>query len=216
MTATNRRILIVDDEEIVRKSCIRILSSKDYALETANDGSDALKKLKTSFFDLALTDLIMPNITGMELLKEIKKEWNETEVIIITGYATFKTAVEALKYGAYDYIEKPFTPDVLINVVERCLEKKGLMEENLRLKESLNAIGGLQKMRDDVPKTLEELKMKKKDLRFKSVEEIEKDFLLNTLERNNWNISKAAREVGMQRTNLHALMKKYNISKIKG
>jgi DNA-binding NtrC family response regulator len=144
MTLINPGILIVDDEEIVRKSCVRILSSQGYNLESVKNGSEVLKKLQSESFDLVLADLVMPDITGIDLLKKIKEEWPETEVIIITGYGTVKTAVDALKYGAYDFIEKPFTPEVLINSVERCLEKKKLEVENIRLRQEINALYSLE------------------------------------------------------------------------
>lgn len=143
MTLINPGILIVDDEDIVRKSCVRILSPQGYNLETAKNGSEAVKKLQNESFDLVLADLVMPDITGIDLLKKIKEEWTETEVIIITGYGTVKTAVDALKYGAYDFIEKPFTPEALLNSVERCLEKKKLELENIRLRQEINALYSL-------------------------------------------------------------------------
>lgn len=143
MTLINPGILIVDDEEIVRKSCVRILSPEGYNLETAKNAGEALEKLQDEPFDLVLADLIMPDITGIDLLKKIKEEWPETEVIIITGYGTVKTAVDALKYGAYDFIEKPFTPEVLLNSVGRCLEKKKLVVENIRLRQEINALYSL-------------------------------------------------------------------------
>ena len=137
-------ILIVDDEEIVRSSCVRILSSDGYRLDTAADGNEALKKLQGGAFDLVLTDLMMPGMTGIDLLRQVKEEWPDTEVIVITGYGTVKTAVDALKYGAYDYIEKPFTPEALQHVVERCLEKKRLLFENIRLRQEVGALYSLE------------------------------------------------------------------------
>jgi DNA-binding NtrC family response regulator len=143
MTLFNPGILIVDDEDIVRKSCVRILSPQGYNLETAKNACEAVKKLQNESFDLVLADLVMPDVTGIDLLKKIKEDWPETEVIIITGYGTVKTAVDALKYGAYDFIEKPFTPEVLLNSVERCLEKKKLELENIRLRQEINALYSL-------------------------------------------------------------------------
>ncbi len=143
MTFLNPAILIVDDEEIVRSSCLRILSSEPYMLDTAEDVGSALEKLQKTPFDLVLADLMMPGAGGMELLKKIKEEQAETDVIIITGYGTVKTAIEALQYGAYDFIEKPFTPEVLLNAVARCLEKKRLLLENMRLRREINALYSL-------------------------------------------------------------------------
>jgi DNA-binding NtrC family response regulator len=143
MTLINPSILIVDDEDIVRNSCVRILSPEGYVLDTAKNGREAINALTKRSYDLVLTDLLMPEMTGIELLKRIKEDWPETEAIIITGYGTVQTAVEALKYGAYDYIEKPFTPDSLLNAVGRCLEKRKLLAENIRLKQEINALYSL-------------------------------------------------------------------------
>ncbi|MBZ0157420.1 MAG: sigma-54 dependent transcriptional regulator [Alphaproteobacteria bacterium] len=140
----NPRLLIVDDEEIVRKSCEKVLSPQGYTLETATSGTDALQRLQEACFDLVLTDLMMPDMSGIDLLKKAKEGWPDTEVILITGYGTVATAVDALKYGAYDYIEKPFTPEVLLNAVERCLEKRKLQIENVRLKQEINAFYSLE------------------------------------------------------------------------
>jgi DNA-binding NtrC family response regulator len=143
VTLLNPSILIVDDEEIVRSSCLRILSAEDYTLDIAESAGSALEKMRETHFDLVLTDIIMPGTTGLDLLKKIKEEQPETDVIIITGYGTVKTAIEALQYGAYDFIEKPFTPEVLLNAVSRCLEKKRLLLENIRLKREINALYSL-------------------------------------------------------------------------
>jgi len=135
-------VLVIDDEEIIRTSAKRIL--KDYAVSTAPSGKAGLKEIQQKNFDLVLTDLRMPDIDGLEVLKQVKEIAPETEVIIITGYGTIKTAVEALKHGAYDYIEKPFTPEGLQNVVSRCLESKRLLIENLRLRKEVHALYSLE------------------------------------------------------------------------
>ncbi|MFO0751966.1 MAG: sigma-54 dependent transcriptional regulator [Thermodesulfovibrionales bacterium] len=140
----NPRLLIVDDEEIVRKSCLKVLAPRSYTLDTAASGAEALQKLQEACFDLVLTDLMMSDMSGIDLLRKAKEEWPDTEVILITGYGTVATAVDALKYGAYDYIEKPFTPEVLLNAVERCLEKRKLQIENVRLKQEINAFYSLE------------------------------------------------------------------------
>lgn len=144
MTADRASILVVDDEEIVRTSCRRILSREDYLLETAGNGEEALGKLGAGHFDLVLTDLSMPDLNGLALLKKIKEYDPAIEVIIVTGYGSVSTAVEALKFGAYDYIEKPFTPEALLNAVGRCLEKKRLILENLRLKQEISSLYSLE------------------------------------------------------------------------
>ncbi len=116
------KILIVDDEDIVLKSCLRVLQKLDYEIETAYSGQTALDNLEKNKYDIVVTDLMMPGMDGMQLLKEIKKRYPEVMVITLTGYATVETARQALKAGAFDYIPKPFTPDELRNVIENAVK----------------------------------------------------------------------------------------------
>ncbi|NTU43158.1 MAG: sigma-54-dependent Fis family transcriptional regulator [Nitrospirales bacterium] len=146
MTLISPQILVVDDEDIVRQSCLRVLGPEGYGIDTVENVAQALERLREKHYDLVLTDLLMPGVTGIDLLRDIREDWPDTEVIIITGYGTVKTAVDALKYGAYDYIEKPFTPEELVNVVGRCLEKKRLIIENMRLRHDISALYSLEKI----------------------------------------------------------------------
>jgi DNA-binding NtrC family response regulator len=118
------KILVVDDEDIVRTSCNRTLSPEGYEVRLAKNGAEGLKMASEERFDLVLTDLKMPDMDGIEVLRIIKEQWPETAVIIVTGYQTVDTAVKAIKLGAYDYIEKPFTPDALITAVREALTNK--------------------------------------------------------------------------------------------
>lgn len=118
------KILVIDDEDIVRTSCSRTLCPEGYEVKLAKNGAEGLKFANEERFDLVLTDLKMPDIDGIEVLRMIKEKWPETEVIIVTGYQTVDTAVKAIKFGAYDYIEKPFTPDGLIAAVIEALSNR--------------------------------------------------------------------------------------------
>lgn len=118
------RILVVDDEDIVRTSCSRTLSPEGYEVRLAKNGVEGLKMASEERFDLVLTDLKMPDMDGIEVLRIIKEKWPETAVIIVTGYQTVDTAVKAIKLGAYDYIEKPFTPDALISAVDEAMANR--------------------------------------------------------------------------------------------
>lgn len=111
------KILVIDDEDIVRLSCSRTLVPEGYELKMAKNGQEGIKMLEEESFDLVLTDLKMPNMDGIEVLGTIKEKWPKTDVVIVTGYQTVETAVKAIKLGAFDYIEKPFTPDTLIATV---------------------------------------------------------------------------------------------------
>lgn len=138
------RILVVDDDPVILSSAQKILSGEGYEIAIARDGPTAIKILEETPFDLVLTDLRMPEMDGIELLKRIKGFLPSTEVIIITGFGTIKSAVEALRYGAYDYIEKPFTPEHLINTVAGCLERKKLFMENIELKRQVQGLYRLE------------------------------------------------------------------------
>lgn len=118
------RILVIDDEDIIRTSCSRTLSPEGYEVKAVKSGFDGFKLLEEEQFDLVLTDLKMPEIDGIEILRRIKGKWPSVEVIIITGYQTVDTAVKAIKLGAFDYLEKPFTPDGLLSSVAKALAHK--------------------------------------------------------------------------------------------
>lgn len=118
------KILVIDDEDIVRTSCNRALTPEGYEVKMARNGLDGLKMASEERFDVVLTDLKMPDMDGIEVLRRIKEEWPEIEVIIITGYQTVDTAVKSIKLGAFDYIEKPFTPDAIGAAVSKAMEHK--------------------------------------------------------------------------------------------
>jgi PAS domain S-box-containing protein len=128
--ASGARILVVDDEQIMREGCIRILSKEDWEVVTAENGEAGLKAMEEGDgFDVVLLDLMMPGISGMEVLEAVQRVDASLLVIVITGYATVESAVEAMKKGAYDFVPKPFTPDQLRIVVKRALDKRALQRE---------------------------------------------------------------------------------------
>jgi DNA-binding NtrC family response regulator len=137
MRVANPKILVIDDEMIVCESCKRILEEDGYEVETALSGREAFDKMKESPFDIIITDLKMPEIDGMEVLRTFRKEYPDAIVIMITGFSTVETAVEAMKLGAFDYIPKPFTPDEVSIVVKKAIEKKNLVLENIYLRQEL-------------------------------------------------------------------------------
>jgi DNA-binding NtrC family response regulator len=152
---SNVRILVVDDEMIVCESCKRILEEEEYEVETALSGKEAFEKMKANPFDIVITDLKMPGIDGMEVLRTFRKEYPDSIIIMITGFSTVETAVEAIKLGAFDYIPKPFTPDEVSIVVKKAIEKKNLILENVYLRQELqekygfhNIVGKSKKMQE--------------------------------------------------------------------
>ena len=136
-------ILVIDDEPVVCKSCLRILSGEGYDVRTVLTGAQGLECAGARPFDVILVDLKMPDMNGMEVLRRLREETPETVVIMITGYSTVKTAVEAIKLGASDYVPKPFTPDELTLVVQQALEKQRLIYENVYLRQKLKIKAGL-------------------------------------------------------------------------
>ncbi len=134
------RVLIIDDDEIIRKSCEKVLTPEGYIVVPASSGVEGLRLLSKTPIDLVLTDLRMSDMDGIEVLKKVKETGPDIEVIIITGYGTIKSAIEAIRHGAYDYIEKPFPPEELLNVVKRALERRNLILENTRLRKEVQAL----------------------------------------------------------------------------
>ncbi len=114
-------ILVIDDEEIVRISCKKCLTPEGYDVTLAGTGLEGMKLTRGNHYDLILTDLKMPDMDGMEFLMMIKETQPDARVIMITGYSTVDHAEEALRLGASNYVEKPFTPDTLIAAVREAL-----------------------------------------------------------------------------------------------
>ncbi len=128
------RILICDDQEMMRDSLAGTLAREGHEVVAAADAAAALQRLSSQRFDLLITDLKMPKMSGIELLAEAKKIRPEMPVVLMTAYATVQTAVEAMKLGAYDYIQKPFDGDEIKLLVDRTLEHSRLIRENLALR----------------------------------------------------------------------------------
>jgi DNA-binding NtrC family response regulator len=134
------RILVVDDEEIVIRSCLRILGDDgDCEVEAAQDGLEALKKIDDSHYDVLILDIMMPKMDGLEVLRRVKETHPDIDVIMVTGLSQIETAVRSMKLGAFDYLPKPFDPDELKLVVKRALERRQLLQENLDLRSEVSS-----------------------------------------------------------------------------
>lgn len=131
------RILVVDDEESIREFLEIMLRKEGYEVTCAEDGQAAVEVLKKKSFDLVISDLQMPNMTGMELLDHVKSSSPDTVFMMITAFGTTETAVEAMKLGAYDYITKPFKIDEVRILISHALDSKKLETENRSLKKEL-------------------------------------------------------------------------------
>jgi len=123
------KILVVDDEPSNRKILEQELKHNGYAVEVAKDGSEALKKVESSPPDLVILDYMMPSLSGLDVLKELRKREDDIPVVMITAYGTVDRAVEAMKEGAYDFITRPFEPDHIALVVKKALERQRLKRE---------------------------------------------------------------------------------------
>lgn len=154
---TNRcegNILVADDEKAMRELLARALLSKGFTVETASNGAEALEKIQEQPFDMLITDLIMPNIVGMELVQKARQILPDLIVIVITGNATLETAIQALKQGAYDYITKPFDPELIIPVIERGLEKLRLRQKNAELEKVAKKLQEIEQIKSDLLDTI--------------------------------------------------------------
>lgn len=131
------KILVVDDELKIRESFSDILGLEDFEVETAQNGEEAIEMIDQDYYDVALIDLNMPKVDGMEVLKYLVEHSIDTIGIILTGYATIRTAVEAMKAGAFDYLAKPVKMEEVIMVINRALEFRDIKRENVLLKNQL-------------------------------------------------------------------------------
>jgi response regulator RpfG family c-di-GMP phosphodiesterase len=132
------KILVVDDEKLIRDVLADFLSLEGYSVQTADDGASALRELDRASYDMVISDLKMPNLGGLELLKFIVQRHPETLTVIMTGFGTVETAIDAMKQGAYDYVLKPFKIEEIVHTVQRGIEKRRLSAENLRLREAIS------------------------------------------------------------------------------
>lgn len=122
----SKKALVIDDEQIVLDSVRKILEEEDYEVDVSLSGRQGLDRALQRQYDIVLTDIRMPEIGGMRVLRDIKRARPAVPVVIITGYATVKSAVQAMKLGAADYLEKPFTPEELLKSVTSALEKAAI------------------------------------------------------------------------------------------
>ncbi len=149
MPRGNSHVLVIDDEHVVRQVCQLSLERAGYTVSTAEDGINGLAVLdKRADIDIVLTDLKMPGMNGMDVLRQIKIEKPHIEVIIMTGYATIERAITAMKIGAYDFILKPLKPDQIRLAVKKCEDKIALSKENRLLLDMNKKLRELQEMKE--------------------------------------------------------------------
>lgn len=142
------KILVVDDELLVRNFLAETLRRKNFDVTTAENGQKAINLLKDTVFDVVITDMKMPDITGIEVLRKVKELSPSTIVIVITAFGSIENAVEAMRLGAFNYLIKPFSPDTIEAVIEKAREHVSLIEENQYLRQQVSSGGsrGIQKV----------------------------------------------------------------------
>jgi two-component system response regulator AtoC len=163
-----KKILIVEDEENFRHMLFVILKKENYDVETASNGEEGLKKIALSPFDQILCDIRMPQMDGMEFLKEAQKRGVDTTIIMMSAYGTIDTAIEAMKLGAYDYISKPFKPDEVILTLKKAEERERLRKENELLRKEVQKEYGFKNIVSKNEKMLNIFEVIKKVAPYKS------------------------------------------------
>ncbi len=136
------KILVIDDEKSIRRALKEILEFEDFEVDEAEDGKEGLAKAKASFYDIIFCDIKMPKMDGMEVLEEIQKEKLESPVIMISGHGNIETAVEAIKKGAFDFIEKPLDLNRILVTIRNAKDKSSLVEETKTLKKTVQRFKG--------------------------------------------------------------------------
>lgn len=192
------RVLVVDDEVQVCRSCEKILGREGYEVASVADGREALLRLAGEPFDLVITDLRMAEMGGLELLESLRLRYPDVVPVVMTGFASVPSAVESMKVGAFDYLPKPFTPAEMMAVVGRAWERR----QELRRVSPADA---------PAPRTNSEFLSRKRQLRDEATADLEREFVVSALQRNGWNVTRAALDVGLQRQNFQALMRRHHI-----
>jgi len=153
-TVGNGAILVVDDEQTIRELLVRLLKSKGYVVTTVCDGYEALNVLKTSQFDIVLSDIKMPGLNGIELLEKAVELAPHMLVIMMTGFGTIELAVQAMKKGAYDFVTKPFMIDEILMVIARGLKEQKIKAENIQLRDINKRLIEAEKIKADLINTI--------------------------------------------------------------
>lgn len=141
-------ILVVDDEIGPRES-LRMILKPIYQVHTATDGQEALQIIKREKVDLVTLDLKMPGISGIDVLREIKKSQDDIEVVIITGYGTLTTAIEAIRYGAVDFISKPFNVADIVAIISKSFERRNLNLEIRNISQKIKELNSMEENQKD-------------------------------------------------------------------
>ncbi len=140
------RVLLAEDEKTIAVTLSDSLAEAGYEVTVAEDGREASETFKKQFFDCVITDVRMPGLSGIDLLRQVKESSPETEVVVITGVGTVETAVQAMKLGAFDFLTKPFLNDEVVRLLDKIAQVQGLRQENSRLKKQLSERFGFDRL----------------------------------------------------------------------
>jgi DNA-binding NtrC family response regulator len=149
--AARAHVLLVDDDERLRNAAGKVLTTEGYSVVSAASGREALEVLKGEAVALVVSDLRLPDLDGIALLKQVRELVPEAEVVMITGYGSIEKAVEAMQLGAYDFLQKPLDSAALLKTVAKALEKQRLTSENRRLRRQLQQRRGVEALIGDSP-----------------------------------------------------------------
>ena len=163
-----KKILIVDDEESMRHMLTLILKREGYEARAVGRGAEALALLDAETFDFILSDVVMPEMSGLDLLKALKEKKIDSTIIMMSAYGNLDTAVEAMKLGAYDYVSKPFKPDEILLTLRKAEERENLRQENLRLRQEVCRDYAFENIVGKSPKMLQVFEVIRKIAEYKA------------------------------------------------
>jgi len=193
------RILVVDDEESVRFFLTRGLAKAGYSVDEAPDGNQAIEKISKTPYDVVLSDIVMPEVSGLRVLSAVHEMDRDAVVILMTGHGTLENTIDALRQGAFDYLLKPFEMKEVLVTIERGLERRALEREN-------------RKLRFLVHRRLEEGEPEEEGGGIAEARrEWEKGFIGDLLRRTHGNVTKAAELAGISRPNFHKKLRSLGI-----
>lgn len=155
MSKAGLKILVADDDDSIRFSLKKVFEKENHDFVLVQDGMQALEVMETTTFDLAFVDLKMPGIGGMDVLQSIRRTSPATDVVIITGYGTVETAVKAIKYGAYDYISKPFSLESIRQIIDKIVQKNGILKTSTARPLKFNRDGQVETIIGESPRMME-------------------------------------------------------------
>lgn len=206
MTMTGGRLLVVEDKATMRELLERILS-RQHHVEATGDGVGALGKIAAQNYDVILTDIRMPGADGFAVVKAAKAKDPATEVIMMTAFGSVESAVEAMRQGAYDYLQKPFDPDDVVLVVARALERR-----RLRAQPGTPAPSFLTPdIQAATPLEGSPPSLSYRDAVNRARDNVSQEYLSSLMRAFDGNVTRAAHHAGLERESLHRLLKRYQL-----